>query len=200
MLTIEITMEANTMGLYQKIRNTWNEKTPEFSEMHRKRLVQWRSEPVTIRVDHPTRLDRARSLGYKAKQGYLVVRQRVNRGGHTRPDIKGGRRTKHARQSKILAKNYQQIAEEKVNRAYKNCEVLNSYYAGEDGQCFWYEVILVDRAHPNIMNDPQLKNLGRGRVYRGLTSAGRRSRGLRNKGLGAEKMRPSHRAKGRKAN
>ena len=34
----------------------------------------------------------------------------------------------------------------------------------------------------------------KGRVFRGLTSAGRKSRGLRNKGKGAEKIRPSIRA------
>ncbi|MFH1174898.1 MAG: 50S ribosomal protein L15e [archaeon] len=188
------------MGLYQKIRDTWNEQTPEFLEVHRKRLTQWRAEPVTIRIDFPTRLDRARALGYKAKQGFIIVRQRVIRGGHTRPDIKGGRRTKHARQRKIVAKSYQQIAEERAQRSFTNCTVLNSYFVGKDGMHDWYEVILIDRAHPNIAKDHQLRNLGRGRTFRGITSAGRKSRGLRNKGLGAEKMRPSHRAKGRKAN
>ncbi|ALV62505.1 LSU ribosomal protein L15e [Thermococcus sp. 2319x1] len=34
----------------------------------------------------------------------------------------------------------------------------------------------------------------KGRVFRGLTSAGKRSRGLLNKGKGAEKVRPSIRA------
>ncbi|KKT75754.1 MAG: 50S ribosomal protein L15e, partial [Candidatus Peregrinibacteria bacterium GW2011_GWA2_44_7] len=42
-----------------------------------------RKEPVTLVLEHPTRLDRARSLGYKAKQGCIVARQRVGRGGHT---------------------------------------------------------------------------------------------------------------------
>ena len=35
------------------------------------------------------RIDRARSLGYKPKQGVIIVRQRVIRGGRMRPDIKG---------------------------------------------------------------------------------------------------------------
>ena len=49
------------------------------------------------------------------------------------------------------------------------------------------------------MNDKGLMNLAnqRGRVYRGLTSAGRKSRGLRGKGKGFEKMRPSRRAHNR---
>jgi len=81
-----------------------------------------------------------------------------------------------------------------------NLEVLNSYWVGEDGRYKWFEVILVDRSHPAILSDPQLSQIAkqRGRVYRGLTSAGRRARGLRRKGKGAEKIRPSLRANFRK--
>ena len=56
--------------------------------------------------------------------------------------------------------------------------------------------------HPNIVKDPQLKDLvsKQGRPFKGLTSAGRKSRGLRNKGKGAEKVRPSLRSKKRQGN
>ncbi len=45
------------------------------SDAWRKRLAEWRKEPAVLRIDRPTRIDRARSLGYKAKQGFLIVRQ-----------------------------------------------------------------------------------------------------------------------------
>ena len=179
------------MGMYKYIRELWKSPKKNLGEIQRQRLILWRRQPTTMRIEHPTRIDRARSLGYKAKQGFIIVRQRVRRGGKMRPDIKGGRRPKASRQKKILDKNYQQIAEERAARSFTNCEVLNSYYSGEDGKNYWYEIIMIDRHHPNIMNDINLRNIAaqKGRVFRGLTSAGKKSRGLRNKGFGAEKAR-----------
>ncbi|MHA1999018.1 MAG: 50S ribosomal protein L15e, partial [Promethearchaeota archaeon] len=59
----------------------------------------------------------------------------------------------------------------------------------------YYEVILVDPFHPVIIADKEINwicsTVQKGRVYRGLTSAGKKARGLRNKGIGAEKVRPS---------
>ena len=190
------------MGIYKYIRQAWKKPQQGLGEVYKKRLIDWRSEDVTVRIERPTRLDKARSLGYKAKQGIIIVRQRVLSGGRQRPDIKGGRRSKHARQKKIVAKNYQRVAEERANEKYVNCKVLNSYYVGSDGLNSWYEVILLDRAHPQIMNDPRYKGVvgQRGRVYRGMTSAGKRSRGLFWKGKGSERMRPSARANERQSN
>ena len=187
------------MSLYKHVRELWKQPKQNLGEVWKQRLIQWRKEEVTVRIPKPTRIDRARSLGYRAKQGILIVRQRVIRGGHKRPTIRKGRRSKHFGQRKDLDKSYQQIAEERASKKYVNCEVLNSYYVGEDGRYFWYEVILVDRAHPQILADKKLKWISRpqhkGRVFRGLTSAGRKSRGLRsNKGKGAEKLRPSRTA------
>ncbi|MFH1589598.1 MAG: 50S ribosomal protein L15e [archaeon] len=188
------------MGLYKYIREAWKRPKDSLKELSRERLIAWRQEPVTVRIERPTRLDKARSLGYKAKQGIIVVRQRVNRGGRQREQFKSGRRSKHMRRKKIVAKNYQQVAEERANKKYVNCEVLNSYKVAQDGIYAWYEIILVDRFHPQILSDKQLKwvTFNQGRVNRGLTSAGRKSRGLRNKGIGAEKIRPSLRAQGRR--
>jgi len=44
----------------------------------------------------------------------------------------------------------------------------------------WFEVILVDKNHPNIINDPKINWIvnQRKRVFRGLTSAGKIARGL----------------------
>ncbi|MFX1299023.1 MAG: 50S ribosomal protein L15e, partial [Promethearchaeota archaeon] len=71
-----------------------------------------------------------------------------------------------------------------------------------DGKHWYYEVILVDPNHPVIKSDPKINWITEPqhskRVTRGLTSAGKRSRGLHKKGWGSEKTRPSIRAnKGR---
>lgn len=182
------------MGLYVKIRELWKRPKQNLGDLWKQRLIKWRREPVTIRISRPTRLDRARSLGYKAKPGIIVVRQRVSRGGRMRPKFKGGRRPKHMRRKKILRKNYQQIAEERAAKKYPNLEVLNSYWVAKDGKYYWHEIILVDKEHPAIKSDKNLSWMSqkqhKRRAYRGLTSAGKRSRGtLLRKGKGAEKVR-----------
>ena len=183
------------MSLYKYIRESW--KRPK-GALYRERLIQWRSEPVVLRIKYPTRLDRARSLGYKAKQGFVLVRTKVLRGGHARTRPKKSRRSKRMHTRKNLMMSYQWISEQRAVNQYPNCEVLNSYWVGKDGKHYFYEVIMIDRAHPQIQADYNLRKIAaqRGRVFRGLTSAGKRSRGLMNKGKGAEKVRPSLRAKG----
>ena len=104
-------MEANKMGLYKYVRELYKKPKENLKELYRQRLIEWRKSPSTVRVRRPTRIDRARSLGYKAKQGFIIVRQRVLRGGHRRPGPPGGRRPKTSRRKLVLDKNYQQIAE-----------------------------------------------------------------------------------------
>ncbi|MBT5023342.1 50S ribosomal protein L15e [Candidatus Woesearchaeota archaeon] len=191
------------MGYLKYVKELWKKPKANIPELWRERLIKWRREPVTVRIERPTRLDRARSLGYKAKQGIILIRQRVNRGGRMRPKFAGGRRPKAMRRLKILGVNYQRVAEERVQKKYPNCNVINSYWVAKDGKYHWHEVILVDTAHPQIVKDKNLKwatKPGQARrVTRGLTSAGRKSRGLRNKGKGAEKIRPGLRANKRRA-
>jgi len=181
------------MGYLKYMREAW--KKPKTSEHWKARLIKWRREPVTVKLDNPTRIDRARSLGYKAKQGFIVVRQRVNRGGHTRVKPAGGRKPRKSRRRMVLDKSYQRICEERAAKKFVNCEVLNSYWVARDGKHYWYEVILVDRAHPVIKADKNIswitKKTHKGRAERGLTSIGKKGRGLRRKGKGAEKLRPS---------
>lgn len=188
--------EAKIMGYLKYLRNTFRKPTDEAKASSRERLLALRREPVTVRIERPTNIATARSLGYKPKQGVIVVRQRVLRGGRQRADIKGGRRSAHNTQRKDVKKNYQQVAEERANKNYKNCEVLNSYLVEKDGTHYWYEVIMVERYHPAILADDQLAQVAtdRARVFRGKTSVGRKGRGLRNKGIGAEKVRPGLRA------
>ena len=182
------------MGLYRHLKNL---RKQGYAGAGSERLILWRKQPVSVRVDRPTRLDRARTLGYKPKSGIVIIRQRVDRGGRKRPDIKKGRRSRHAGQTKTLDKSYQMVAEERAAGKHPNMEVLNSYFTGKDGLHYWYEIILVDRNSPEIMADRNLRHVSRsaGRALRGLTSAGKKTRGLRKKGKGTEKARPSRTAK-----
>tara|TARA_B100001750_G_scaffold1788_2_gene1499 strand:- start:5457 stop:5966 length:510 start_codon:yes stop_codon:yes gene_type:complete len=163
-------------------------------------MASWRREPVFQRIERPTRLDAARSVGYKAKQGITVVRTRVRRGGLRKGKVHMKRKPSKAGIKKItMGKSIQRIAEERTSKRYPNLEVLNSYWVGEDGKNKFYEVIMVDPHHPAIKSDKQLSwiaegNNHRGRAARGKTSAGKRGRGLYNKGKGAEKLRPSLKA------
>jgi len=189
------------MGLHQHIRNVWKQPKANLPPRYRTaRMAVWRKEPVFQRIERPTRLDAARRIGYKAKQGIVLVRTRVRRGGLRKGKVHMKRKPSKAGVKKItMAKSIQRIAEERTSRRYPNLEVLNSYWVGKDGKNKFYEVILVDPSHPAIKSD---KDLGwvakgsshRGRAHRGKTSAGKRGRGLHNKGKGAEKLRPSLKA------
>ncbi len=187
------------MGYLKYVRKLWQNPAENLGERYRELLLQVRREPVTVRLERPTNIARARTLGYKPKQGVVVVRQRITRGGRMRPDIKGGRRSAHSYQSKILKQSLQAIAEQRAASKYLNCEVLNSYHLLSDGKASWYEIILVDRHAPTVLADKNLAGVAgqRGRAFRGITSAGRKSRGLRVKGQGAEKIRPSLRSHNR---
>jgi large subunit ribosomal protein L15e len=163
-------------------------------------MAGWRREPVFSRIEKPTRIDAARRVGYKAKQGVVVVRTRVRRGGLRKGKIHMKRKPSKAGIKKItMAKSIQRIAEERTSRRFPNLEVLNSYWVGEDGKNKFYEVIMIDPSHPAIKSDKQLGWVSsgsshRGRAHRGKTGAGKRGRGLLNKGKGAEKLRPSLKA------
>ena len=193
-------------NLYSYVREAWKKPgTGQFEELMWERKIAWRRGPSFERIERPTRIDRARALGYRAKSGYVMVRARVRRGGLHRPWFKGGRKPKRRGIVKItMAKNIQRIAEERTARRYPNMQVLNSYWIGQDGGHKYYEVILVDPSHPAIMNDRKINWISeahqRGRAYRGLTSAGKKGRGLMYKGKGTEKIRPSigaHERKGK---
>ncbi len=185
-------------SMYSYVREAWKRPKEGYLRTLRwHRLQVWRREGSVVRIERPTRIDRARALGYKAKQGIVVVRVRVRRGGRRKSRYVRGRRTKRMGMHKIYGgKSLQWIAEERAARKYRNLEVLNSYWVGEDGRYKWYEVILVDPHHPSIMADKDLNWIinDRGRVFRGRTCAGRRSRGLLKRGKGTEKIRPSIRA------
>jgi len=181
-------------GMYHYIKEAW--KKPDV-KLLRARMLAWRKSEAVVKVDKPLRLDRARNLGYKAKKGFVVARVRVLRGGRTKMRPKHGRRSKRMTSRKVLKMSYQWVAEQRGARRFTNLEVLNSYYIGKDGQHYFFEVILVDPEMPEIKNDDTInwitKPENRGRVFRGLTSAGKKSRGLSTKSR-EMKVRPSIRA------
>jgi len=190
-------------SMYDHVGDVWKKPDTSYQSAQKNRLIQWRREENFLRVERPLRIDRARSLGYKAKQGYVVVRTRVRRGSLRRRQIKGGRKPSSKGMKKITAaKSVQRMAEERTAKRFPNLEVLNSYWVGEDGKHHFYEVILVDPAHPAIVNDPKINWISavpsKNRVLRGKTSAGQKGRGLMYKGKGAEKVRPSIRANNNK--
>jgi len=141
--------------MYKHMQRAWRKPKESYVQnLMRQRVIQWRRQPVINRIEKPTRIDRARRLGYKAKKGFVVVRVRVRRGGRRKPRPKMGRRQKRMGVSKYTAaKSIQLIGEERVARKYPNLEVLNSYWVWEDGVSKWYEVILVDPNHPSIKSD-----------------------------------------------
>jgi large subunit ribosomal protein L15e len=187
-------------SMYAYVREAW--KKPDESEVGDllwERMQVWRREGSIVRVERPTRIDRARTLGYKAKQGIAVVRVKVRRGGRRKSRYVRGRRTARMGMRRVTpGKSLQRMAEERASRRYPNMEVLNSYWVGQDGRQKWYEVILVDGNHPSIRSDRQLAWIAnpahRGRAERGKTSAGMKGRGMRRRGRGTEKTRPSIRA------
>ncbi|HLD37613.1 MAG TPA: 50S ribosomal protein L15e [Candidatus Nanoarchaeia archaeon] len=181
-------------GFYSYVREAW--KKPD-EKLLRERMIEWRSSSVITRIEKPLRLDRARSLGYKAKKGIVMVRVRILRGGRKRTRINKGRRSVRQTVRKTLKMNYQWVAEQRAARKFTNLEVLNSYNIGKDGRHYFFEVILVNPNAPEIKSDKTFTWLqnpaNRGRVFRGLTSAGKKSRGLRSKSPNL-KVRPSLRA------
>lgn len=187
-------------SFYSHIREAWRDPGEgPLGQLQWERKQQWRREGAIERVDRPTRLDRARELGYKAKQGIVVVRVSVRKGTARKRRHRAGRRSKRQGVRRVTrTKSHPRIAEERAARKYRNLRVLNSYPVGQDGSQKWFEVILVDPAHPAIENDPDLNWLcadgQRGRAFRGKTSAGRKGRGLRTRGTGSEHRRPSARS------
>ena len=183
--------QESQKGFYHFIKEAW--KKPD-TKVLRERMTEWRKDNVIKRIEKPLRLDRARALGYKAKKGFVVVRARILRGGHRRHRPNKKRRSKRLHGRKNLTMNYKWIAEQRVARKYPNLEVLNSYLVGKDGVHYFFEVILVDPNRQEIKNDKTISWItnpeNRNRVMRGLTSAGKKSRGLRNKSP-TNKSRPS---------
>ncbi len=124
----------------------------------RQRAVVWRNENAVTRVEKPSRIARARRLGYKAKQGIIVIRMRVGTGGMRKQRPRGGRRPKHLGVTKIKADvSMKQVAERRVLERYPNMKLLGSYFLYKDGMHYWFEVVLADPSHPRIAKDKEIR-------------------------------------------
>ncbi|KAL9650436.1 hypothetical protein ABK040_004660 [Willaertia magna] len=195
------------MGAYKYLRELYRKKQSDaLRYLLRIRAWELRHLPAVHRVQRPTRPDRARALGFKNKLGYVIYRVRVRRGGRKRPAPNGRINGKPSTQG-IHVKNgrsLQVIAEGRVGKKLGSLRVLNSYWVNQDGRFKWFEVICVDPSHEAIRVDPQSKWIATAkqnhRELRGLTSAGKKSRGLRVKGSLASKVRPSRKASWKRRN
>ena len=191
------------MGAYKYIEELWRKKQSDVLRfLLRVRCWEYRQLASIVRVNKPSRPDKARRLGYKAKQGVVVYRSRVRRGGRKRPVSKGIVYGKPVHQgiTKLKPKrNLKARAEEKVGRKCGGLRVLNSYWVNEDSTYKYYEVICIDPQHAAIRNDARMNwicnPVHKHRELRGLTAAGKKHRGLMNKkGHLNHKQRPSVRA------
>ena len=188
-----------TKSAYKHITETFQKQENTYPSSNWHLLIKLRSSPSVYRIDHPSNIARARNLGYKAKQGYIVVRSKIRKGTMKKLRPRMGRKPGNLGVNKITPKkNLQRIAEERASKRFPNLVTLNSYYLIEDGRSKWFEVIMVDPHHPRILSDPKISWIAdpknKKRAPRGLTSAGKRGRGLHKKGIGAEKLRPSLKA------
>jgi large subunit ribosomal protein L15e len=178
------------MGAYKYMEELWRHKQSDALRfLLRVRAWEYRQRPKITRVNKPTRTDKAHRLGYKAKQGYVVVRVGVRRGGRKRQNHRGmvyGKPKHQGINHLKFERNLQSVAEEKVGRKFANLRVLNSYWINQDAVYKYYEIILIDPAHTKIRNDARINwivsAVHKHRECRGLTSAGRKSRGFRKQG------------------
>ncbi|KAG9042919.1 60S ribosomal protein L15 [Tulasnella sp. UAMH 9824] len=149
------------------------------------RCWEYRQLNVIHRAHRPSRPDKARRLGFKSKQGYVIYRIRVRRGGRKRPVHKGivyGKPTHQGVTKLKYKRSLKTTAEERVGRRCGNLRVLNSYWINEDQIYKYYEVILVDPSHKTIRRDPRINwicaPVHKRREARALTSVGKKNRGI----------------------
>ena len=190
------------MGAYKYLQELWKKKQSEVMQfVARLRNWEYRQLPAIHRASRPSRVEKARRLGYRAKQGFVIYRIKIRRGGRKRP-VKKGRVYGKPKSIGVTGlknkKNLRSVAEEKVGRKLQGLRVLNSYWVGQDATFKFFEIILVDPSHAAIRNDPRINwicnAVHKRREARGLTSAGKQHRGLRVKGDRDAKRRPSKRS------
>ena len=196
------------MGAFKYLEELWKKKQSDLLRfVLRVRAWEYRQLAVVHRCSRPSRPDKARRLGYKAKQGFVIYRARVLRGGRKRNIRKGivfGKPVNHGIRKLKKQQTHKNIAEQRVGRRCANLRVLNSYWVGQDASNKFYEVIMVDPNHKAIRRDPRINWICSSkhghREQRGLTAVGQKSRGLQKKGHQATKTRPSARANWRRRN
>lgn len=137
------------MGAYKYIQEIWRKKQSDVMLfLLRLRCWQYRQLNTIHRCPRPTRPEKARRLGFKAKQGYIIYRVRVRRGGRKKQVPKGATYGKPKNQGVNQLKptrNHQAIAEERVGRRVARAlRVLGSYWIAQDSTFKFFEVINID--------------------------------------------------------
>ena len=187
------------MGAFTYLRELYTKKQSDVMRfILRLRCWEYRQLPSLVRLTHPTRPDKARQMGYKAKQGYIIYRIRVRKGSRRRvakKNLLAGKPRTHHIYKLTPSLNLQSIAELKAGKALPGLRLLNSYWINQDGAFKYYECIFVDPVHPTIQHDPKINwicdAIMKRRETRGLTAAGKKHRALNGKGTGYRKIRPS---------
>merc|ERR1712240_721417 len=175
------------MGAYKYMQELYRKKQCDVLRfLLRIRCWQYRQLASIHRCSRPTRPDKARRLGYRAKQGIVIYRCRVRRGGRKRPVPKGATYGKPKREGVNQIKfqrGTRSKAEERAGRLAGALRVLNSYWICQDSTYLYYEVIMVDPMHKAIRRDPRInwicKAVMKHRELRGQTAADRKNRGMR---------------------
>ncbi|KAJ0970599.1 hypothetical protein J5N97_018558 [Dioscorea zingiberensis] len=156
------------MGAYKYVSELWRKKQSDVMRfLQRVRCWEYRQHPSIVRVTRPTCPDKARRLGYKAKQGYVIYRVRVRRGGRKRPVPKGI------------------VYGKPKNQGFGPISISRL------SLLMLLTVQSVNRT-PGLTGSARVSTSRR--ELRGLTSAGKKYRGLRGKGHLHHKARPSRRA------
>jgi len=196
------------MGAYKYLEELWKKKQSDVMRfILRLRTWEYRQLPALHRVTKPSRPDKARRLGYKAKQGIVIYRVRIRRGGRKKPVSKGivyGKPKGQGVNQLKFKRNQRSVAEERAGKRLGALRVLSSYWVAQDATYKFYEVIMVDPVHNAVRNDPRLNWIAnpvhKHRELRGLTGAGKKGRGLRVKGGKDNKKRPSQQANWKRRN
>ena len=167
----------------------------------RLRTWEYRQLPSIVKCSKTARPDKARRMGYKSKQGYVLYRVRVPRGSPKRKNAKGivyGKPVHQGIKGIKATRSLRCVAEQRAAKRCGNLRVLNSFWVAEDATFKYFEVIMVDPSHKAIRRDPRINWIVAGvhkhRELHGVTSAGKKSRGLRVKGNFATRVHPSRRA------
>merc|ERR1711981_341395 len=189
------------MSAYKYLEMLYRHKSSDMSRfLNRVRSWEYRQLPAVCAVNVPTRVEKARKLGYKATPGYCVFRVRVRKGDKVRQVKKGivyGKpRNAGVHQQKSfrgLQLEAERMAEQSIAAGTR---ILNSYYVAKDGIYKYYEVLAVHPGCENIRRDPKINWIcdqkHRNRAQRGITQAGQKNRGLRTKRKGTKHaVRPS---------
>merc|ERR1711981_36728 len=174
------------MGAYKYQQELWKKKQSDVMRyLLRVRTWNYRQLPSIHRAVTPTRPAKARQMGYKAKQGFSVFRVRVRRGCRKRLGPKGatyGKPVNEGVNSLKFQRRLQSVAEERAGKAMGGLRVLNSYWVGQDSTYKYFECIIIDPEHKVVRRDPDMQwitsNKHKHRELRGLTSAGKKSRGV----------------------